>query len=145
MYNKTKTLSYPVSPEVAAFAVVVEGRLVLEGYDQVESWEGIPVSKLMSQLEAKAKRLAAADPGNATELFNKAVILGAFAMMIAEKAARSKETEGGSVVEFPMPPTSTQLVAAEASQNHGNLPQNAKEPRQKRPTARRRESDAPPG
>lgn len=138
MYNKSRTLSVPVSPEVAAFAVVMEARLALEGYDEVEKWEGISTEKLMKQLEAKAKRLAAADPTNATELFNKAVIIGNLAMMIADKAARQLEATAGPANHCDsVAPSETDLVpeapvstVAINSQDATNLPQSAKSPRQ---------------
>lgn len=95
MKNKSNHLSAPIGPEVAAFAVVMEARLTREGYDQASSWEGIPMLKLLNQLVAKAKRLEVADPTNASEVFNKAVIIGNLAMMMAEKASRRMEQELG--------------------------------------------------
>lgn len=92
MFMKTQALSIPVGTEVAAFAAVMETKLQLEGYDKVETWGNIPLRKLIDQLCLKAKRLEAADPANAPEIFSRAVALGNLAMMIAEVAARSRET-----------------------------------------------------
>lgn len=152
MYKKTRTLSVPVSPEVAAFAVVMEARLALEGYDEVEKWEGISTDKLMKQLEMKAKRLAAADPTNATELFNKAVIIGNLAMMLAEKSMRAREvqlgpevfeTQANIAVSDIVPELSSGVTDAPhgvdpCGKREGNSSQNAKPPRQFRPAPLRR-------
>ncbi len=96
MYKKTRTLSAPVSPEIAAFAVVMEARLVLEEFDQADSWDGVPIGSLMRSLEMKAKRLASVDPENPTELLNRAAIIGNLAMMIAEKSSRVRQALLGS-------------------------------------------------
>ena len=130
MPNKMKTLDIPVSPEVAAFAVVMEAKLQMEGYDQVESWKDIPLERLVAQMKTKVERLAATDPKNAYEVFTKAVVLGNLAMMIAEKTALAREAaetaakeQGGTVVNFP---------AAEAA----NTPQEGKTSRTKRGNGR---------
>lgn len=153
MYKKTRTLSVPVSPEVAAFAAVMEARLVLEGYDDVESWEGISIQKLQKQLESKAKRLAAADPTNATELFNKAVIIGNLAMMIAEKAmvARQEqlgpeafEAQANAAISGAVPAVSADVAEPPASsvevsaQSCAKAPQNANPPQHFRHAVARR-------
>ncbi len=74
---------------------VQEARLVLEGYDEAETWAALPMKQLMSQLEIKAKRLAAADPENLTELFHKAAIIGGLVMMITDKASRVRQEHLG--------------------------------------------------
>lgn len=91
MYKKVTSLQVPVSPEVASFAVVMEAKLQMEGYDQVESWQAIPLEKLLAQLKVKTERLAATDPSNPFELFTKSVVIGNLAMMIAEKSAQMRE------------------------------------------------------
>lgn len=91
MYKKTAALQAPVSPEVASFAVVMEAKLQMEGYDQLESWEGIPLEKLLAQLKVKTERLAATDPTKVFELFTRSVVIGNLAMMIAEKSAQMRE------------------------------------------------------
>lgn len=93
---KTKSLVIPVSPEVAGFAIAMETKLQMEGYDQIEAWNGIPIEKLMAQLKVKAERLAAADPTQ-HGLFMKAVVVANLAMMIAEKTAQLRVSEASSV------------------------------------------------
>ena len=96
MYKKMKTLEVPVSPEVAAFAVVMETKLQMEGYDHVQSWEGIPLQQLAKQLAMKIHKLEAIDLEKADphEVFTKAVVIGSLAMMLAELAAKKKEGAG---------------------------------------------------
>jgi len=93
MYKKTNTLGTPVSPEIAAFSVVMEAKLQLEGYDIIQSWEGIPLPTLIRQLEAKIQKLKATDLSKAHphDIFTKAVVIGSLAMMVAELSARKQE------------------------------------------------------
>lgn len=91
MYMKTQALSMPVGHELAAFAVVMEAKLQMEGYDRAETWKDIPLAKLIAQLELKAKRLGAADQLNKAEIFSRAVALGNLAMMVAEVACLENE------------------------------------------------------
>jgi hypothetical protein len=91
MYKKTNTLGTPVSPEIAAFSVVMEAKLQLEGYDIIQSWEGIPLPTLIRQLEAKIQKLKATDLSNPHDIFTKAVVIGSLAMMVAELSARKQE------------------------------------------------------
>ncbi len=105
---KTQALSIPVGLEVAAFAAVMETKLQLEGYDRVEKWGHIPLQKLIDQLALKAKRLEAADPTNATEIFSRAIALGNLAMMVAEVAARSREA-ATSQIQTVVPDADAQI------------------------------------
>lgn len=95
MYKKMKTLSIPVSPEIAAFAVVMETKLQMEGYDHVASWEGIPLEDLVKQLELKIRKLKALDLSKADphEVFVKSVVIGSLAMMVAELSAQKQEVK----------------------------------------------------
>lgn len=111
MDNHPKNPQALVCPELAAFAYAMESCLKRKGYDDPEAWIGIPISKMLSMLEDKAKRLAASDPHNPVELFRKAEVLGNLAMMIAAKAtAEHMKThpEVRSMVDMvPEPPTRT--------------------------------------
>ena len=91
MSRKTKRLQLAVSPEVAGFAVVMEAKLQVEGYDDITSWEKFSIEQLVALLRRKADRLAM--PGStAQERFTRAVVIGNLAMMIAEKAAQTDDT-----------------------------------------------------
>lgn len=95
MYKRMKTLSIPVSPEVAAFSVVMETKLQMEGYDHVQSWENIPLEDLVKQLNLKIRKLQEVDlsKANPHEVFTKAVVIGSLSMMLAELTARMKESQ----------------------------------------------------
>ena len=89
---KTKTLTDPVSLEIAAFAVVVETKLQREGYDLAESWKGIPVQTLVRQLESKIKGLQSIDVNTSpNEFFAKVVVIGSLTMMLAELSSRKQK------------------------------------------------------
>lgn len=94
MYKKTKVLETPVSPEVAAFSVVMEAKLQMAGYDQVESWEGIPLPVLLQQIKAIVQRLGKEplETGDVRKLFERFVELGSLSMMAAEMTIRRAET-----------------------------------------------------
>jgi hypothetical protein len=92
MYKKTKTLGEPVSPEIAAFSVVMENKLQREGFGDVGEWEGIPIPFLIRQLESKIRVLKGLDAdANPSEVFAKAAVIGTVAMMLAELTARKRK------------------------------------------------------
>lgn len=101
MKTKTKVLEIPVSPEVAAFAVVMETKLQMEGLDMEESWQGFQPRDLLKQIRSKLGKLEGFDLEKADphEIFSKAVALGCFAMMLAEKAATREAVDRPGLVQ----------------------------------------------
>ena len=89
--GKVRTLHVPVGPEVAGFAVIMEAKLQMEGYDNAASWETIPIERLVRQLAVKVNRLATTTRENPDMLLVRAVVIGNLAMMVAEGAARALE------------------------------------------------------
>lgn len=87
---KTKELAIPVSVEVAAFAVCMEAKLRMEGFDDFEAWNRIPPERLMQQLERKIQALKKNPNPSAEEIFTKSIIIGNIAMMLSEYAARMR-------------------------------------------------------
>jgi len=105
MYRKTKKLGIPVSPEVASFAVCLEFYLESRGLDLLESWEGVPITDIVSQLRSKILELdpAKVNRANPRALFERAVILGCYCMMLCELAyQRSNEKKSAGVLFFPV-------------------------------------------
>lgn len=112
MYRKVKTLAIPVSPEVAAFAVVLETKLQMEGFDHAPTWEDIAQDRLVKQLKMKIDKLTKMDLTDPHEVFQKAVVIGIVAMMLSEQTAKqvgstkpieaSPEEESlGTLLPFP--------------------------------------------
>lgn len=101
--KKTSVLSEPVSPEVAAFCIQMEGKLQREGYPDVTSWEHFPTHFLVRQLESKVKELRALEtrPG---ELFVKMLTIGSLAMMLAELSSRQSRTDRGKSPDIILSP-----------------------------------------
>lgn len=92
MYKKTKTLGEPVSPEIAAFAVVLENKLQREGFGEAESWGDIPIPFLIRQLESKVRALKDLDADNCpSEVFAKAAVIGTLSMLLAELVSRKRK------------------------------------------------------
>ena len=105
---KTKSLEVSVSPEVAAFSAAMELFLRSKGQDQAESWEAFPVGGIVRQLQNK---LCSIDPEQVGAmpphiLFERAIQLGCYALMLAESVSRQQKEEGREVA-----PTSTSLLS----------------------------------
>lgn len=88
MYIKSKDLSVPIGPEVAAFAAAMHAKMKMDGLHTVREWEGMPIAELKAHLAKKVRRLLENDDDSG--LFLQAVVVGAFSMMIAEKSARKR-------------------------------------------------------
>lgn len=128
----------PIGHELAAFAVVMEVKLQMEGYDQPESWKNIPLEKLIAQLELKAKRLAAADQGKKAEIFSRAVALGNLAMMIAEVACQDNQNLSKTPVEEIEHTHVSNVNKSKPNQTVAPSPQRSIPPRTNRHTPLRR-------
>lgn len=89
MRLQSNEIAVPISPETAAFAASIEAKLRMEGMSSVAQWEHLPIEELKRQLALKVSKLLQ----NPTEesLFMQSVVVGAFAMMIAEKSARAQK------------------------------------------------------
>lgn len=92
---KAKKLSIPVSPEVASFAVCLESYLASRGLDHCESWDGIPIESILKQLQAAISQLNVSRIGEARPraIFERAIIIGCYAMMVSELAYQRNQTE----------------------------------------------------
>lgn len=88
MYIKSKDLSVPIGPEVAAFAAAMHAKMQMEGFHSIREWEGLSIADLKAHLAKKVRRLLENDDDSG--LFIQAVVVGAFSMMIAEKSARKR-------------------------------------------------------
>ena len=94
----------PVSPEISAFAACMEAKLRLEG----GTLPYLPTETLLRHMEAKLLSLRV-NPGSYKEAFTKAVILGLYAMMIADTL--SQEQEAGSLAAIVQHPSQHPMPA----------------------------------
>lgn len=110
--KKVQKLSVPVSPEAAAFTVVVSQLLESKGLDCVATWEDLPMQVVIQELRSKLTildnpRLDLVDPG---AIFQQAVLIGAYAMILTELAQRKKKAQG--LRGYSIPPAMLRLVEA---------------------------------
>jgi hypothetical protein len=76
----------------------------MEGYDDTETWKGVPIERLLAELQRKTGKLADAGDRKTVNVFNRAVIIGALAMMVAEWAAERLGERGPTGAATDQPP-----------------------------------------
>lgn len=89
MYIQLGDSYVPVTPEVAAFAACMETKLRMDGKGVTP--KDFSFEQLLKHLEHKVRTLKTTPPEDA---FTKAVIIGIYAMMLADKASEEKGKTG---------------------------------------------------